>query len=414
MTKTLRRRFIFFAMFAVTILLLFLAATISGLTLFVFDRQSGEVLEKLVQADGTFQHMEFRDRDRPHDELPPFRRPPDMDLMRSFRFFTVNTDGQGNVIKVNIDEISSVTVEDAALYTETVLERGKDRGRLRHYKYAVKETDEGPLIIFLDISRQTSIFRTVLVVSSVIAFISWLAVLLVVVPVSGKVVRPIIANMEKQKQFITDAGHELKTPLAIIQSNNDAMTLIHGENKYNRNIRSQIHRLTELMSSLLTMAKLDEEMVMPTENVDISELANEFLPSYKDSAVNRNITFAAKVMPGIRIQTSRDSFTQLIGILLDNALKYTQEGGMIRFSLSKQGGQVVIEEENSCDPETKASDPEQLFERFYRGDGARTHSGSDSGYGIGLSIARKICENLGGTLIAEYPEEDKIRFTAKF
>ena len=413
MTKILRRRFIFFAMFAVTMLLLFLVAAISGLTLIVFDQQSDAVLDKLVQADGMFKRMEFQN-DQPHGKRPPLGPPPDMDLMRSFRFFTVHTDGQGNVVKVNIDEISSVTEDTAASYTEAVAERGKTRGKLYQYKYAVKETEEGPLIIFLDISRQTSIFRTVLTVSSCIALISWLAVLAVVVPVSGKVVRPIIANMEKQKQFITDAGHELKTPLAIIQSNNDAMTLIHGENKYNTNIRTQTHRLNELMSNLLAMAKLDEEMLMPLENVDVSALTEEFLPSYKDSALNRNITFAEKVTPGIRIQTNRDAFSQLLGILLDNALKYTPEGGVISFSLSKQGSQVLIEEENNCDPEGKASDPEQLFERFYRGDGARTQPGADSGYGIGLSIARKICENFGGILKAEYPAEDRIRFTAKF
>ena len=203
----------------------------------------------------------------------------------------------------------------------------------------------------------------------------------------------------------------MKTPLAIIQSNNDTMALIHGENKYNVHIRTQTKRLNMLMSNLLTLAKLDEEIPLQTEAVDISLLTNELLPAYQDIALTHNLSFHVQIEPEVIIRTNKDSFRQLLALLLDNAVKYTPENGTIHLTLKKHGRHIHIVEENTCVPIRKA-DPERLFERFYRGDSARTQSGDSFGYGIGLSAARAVCENIGGSLKAEYPAGDRIRFTA--
>ena len=253
----------------------------------------------------------------------------------------------------------------------------------------------------------------VLTASVLIAVLCWLILLLIVVLLSGKVIRPVLAGMEKQKQFITNAGHEMKTPLAIIQSNNDTMALIHGENKYNVHIRAKTRRLNVLMSNLLTLAKLDEEIPLPTEHVNISEIAGELLPVYREDALTRNLRFDVQIEPDICMQTHRDSFRQMLTILLDNALKYTPDGGHMSLTLKREGRHSCLIAENTCDP-TLEPDPERLFERFYRGDAARTQSRESSGYGIGLSAARAICENFGGTLKAEYPSSESIRFTAQF
>ncbi len=230
---------------------------------------------------------------------------------------------------------------------------------------------------------------------------------------SGRVVRPIAAGMEKQKRFITNAGHELKTPLAIILSNNDASTLIHGETKYSKNIRLQTLRLNALMTNLLTLARLDEDGKLPTEAVDISEAVCGMLSSYETSLSEKQITLSASVQPRVFMQVHRDTFMQMISILLDNAAKYTPEGGTILFSLTAEGSHVRIVEENTC-ADLPPLDTERLFERFYRGDTARTQSSASSGFGIGLSAARAIAETFGGKLTAEYPEAGKIRFTARF
>ena len=201
--------------------------------------------------------------------------------------------------------------------------------------------------------------------------------------------------------------------LARIQSNNDTMALIHGENKYNVHIRNQTKRLNGLMSNLLTLARLDEETTLPTEKLNISELANELLPVYREEALLRELCFDAHIEQNIIISTNADSFRQMLTILLDNALKYTSEKGRISLSMVKNGKHIQLVTENSCDTSLEPK-PERLFERFYRGDFARTQANESSGYGIGLSAARAICENFGGELWAEYPDSKTIRFTAKF
>ena len=403
MMKTLRRKFVIFAMSAVTILLLVLVGAINGFNWMILEGQSDSVLHTLVNADGRFMQMDFHNQ-------PPLAPPLNMDIMKSTRFFIVRTDNDGMVLDVNIDQISSVSAEKAESYAAQV--KG-NTGRIDGYKYEVKSIGSDRLIFFMDTSSQRNTFIMVLVSSSVIALGCWLGILLFAILVSGKIVRPIIAGMEKQKQFITNAGHELKTPLAIIQSNNDAMALIHGENKYNSNIRTQTKRLDMLMTNLLTLSKLDEEMKLPTESVNISELITETLPAYEDAAASRQISLLTNILPGIHMQIHKDTFMQMITVLLDNAVKYTPDGGAILFSLTYENNRILIIEENTCEL-THNKNPERLFERFYRGDDARTQDAGASGYGIGLSAARAIAETFGGKLIAEYPTAGKIRFTARF
>lgn len=406
MTKTLKRRFIIFTMAAVTCLLVFIVLAINGLNWLMLEHQSDMVLETLVDADGAFNKMDF-------DRSPPFSRPLDMDRMRSSRFFIVRSDASGSIVDVNTDQISSIDQETAKTYALKVLETGKESGRVEEYKYAVKQMGSHQLTFFMDTSGQSESFYMVLFASCAIAALCWMTLLIIVILLSGKVIRPVLAGMDKQKQFITNAGHEMKTPLAIIQSNNDTMALIHGENKYNVHIRNQTKRLNVLMSNLLTLAKLDEEIPLPTEQVNISEITNELLPVYKEDAQARNLRFNVQIEPDIVIQTNKDSFRQMLTILLDNALKYTPDSGYVSLSLTRDGRHIQLIEENTCDP-TLEPDPERLFERFYRGDIARTQKKESSGYGIGLSAARAICENFGGKLTAEYPSTESIRFTARF
>lgn len=404
MTKLLKRRFIIFTMMAVTGLLVFIVLAMDGLNWVMLERQSDSVLETIVRSDGAFHKMDF---DRP----PPFVPPLDMDRMRSSRFFIVKSDADGNVIDVNTDQISSIDNETAKAYAVAVWESGKKSGHVDRYKFAVKQIGPDRLTFFMDISEQRANFHMVIWVSGVIAVVCWLLLLGIVILLSGRVIRPVLAGIEKQKQFITNAGHEMKTPLAIIQSNNDTMSLIHGENKYNVHIRTQTRRLNVLMSDLLTLAKLDEEIPLPTEAVNVSEAANELLPAYQDAALTRSLSLRAQIEPDVVIQTNKESLRQLLTLLLDNAVRYTPENGTIHLSLKKCGRHIRIVEENTCSA-LREADPERLFERFYRGDSARTQERDSFGYGIGLSAARAVCENFGGKLTAEYPSADRIRFTA--
>ncbi len=404
MMKTLRKRFIIFAMTAVTLLLLFLIGAINCMNGIILERQSELLLDALTRSDERLGRFDL-------DRKPPIAPTIDLDVLHSARFFTVRYGRNGEVLDVDIEHISSVDETRARELADKASELGSERGRIGGYRYAVKRVEGDRMIFFMDDSMQSMSFFRILLVSCGIAAICWLSVLIFVIILSKNVVRPIIAGMEKQKQFITNAGHELKTPLAIIRSNNDAMSLIHGENKYNRNIRSQTVRLNTLMSDMLTLARLDESVGFELETVELSELAEEHIRVYRDAALERGLELKVEISPRLTVKTSPDGFRRLITLILDNALKYTSDGGSISITLTKQGGHILFVEENDCSSE-HTPDPERLFERFYRGDSARTQSDT-SGYGIGLSAAREICEKLGGKLSAQYISDTRIRFTAK-
>lgn len=402
MKKTLRKKFILFAMSAVTVLLVVLIGAINILNWVILDRQSDAVLHSLSDVEGKFGQMDRKNKG-------PFLPDMDMDTIQSARFFTVRLDDTGRVLDVNIDQISSVTKEQAEAYAGELQDSS---GKLDGYKYQVRQMGPDRLVFFMDTSSQIRNFLMVLTVSTAIGLLCWILILPFVILLSGRVVRPVLAGMEKQKQFITNAGHELKTPLAIIQTNNDASTLIYGENKYSKNIRQQTQRLNGLMTNLLTLAKLDEEGKLPTEPVNVSELIQTALPAYEDLSQQKGVGFVTDIAPNIWMQVHADTFSQMIFVLLDNAVKYTPGNGDIRLTLSREGEHILLWEENTCETSPDV-DPERLFERFYRGDSARTQDGH-GGYGIGLSAARAIVEAFGGVLRASYPDRGHIRFLARF
>ena len=406
MKKTLRKKFIIFTMTTVTLLLVLLIGAINLSSWHMLDSQSDAVLDMLVSSNGMPKQMHFK-------APPPFSPRLNMDMMQATRFFTVRISEDGKILKADINRISSIDESKAISFAKTVIESEKEEGSLSGYKFKRAATKGGSIIFFMDTSAQSNTILTVLLASCTIALLSWLVIFIFVILLSGKVVRPILANIEKQKQFITNAGHELKTPLAIIQTNNDAMSLVCGENKYTSNIRAQTHRLDSLMHNLLTLARLDEEAKFPTQAVDISSLTESAVAPYALLAAKKDITFTSDVASAVTLVTNRDMFSQLVSSLLDNAVKYTNEGGVITLSLTREGKNILLVEENSCAKKIDVP-PERLFERFYRGDSARTQEETSKGYGIGLSAARAICEALGGKLTASYPQDDTIRFTAKF
>ncbi len=405
MKNTLRKKFVFFAMGTVTVLLAVLIGAINISSWCILDRQSDDILHML--ADGNDKLLQKEDgRDR-----GPFQPLLDMDTLRAARFFMVCTDAAGQVQSVNIDQISSVTTEEATHYAGRVTQ---DAGRVDTFKYEVRYLGQDRLIFFMDISGQIQTFFMVLSLSCAIACICWMLVLAFVFLLSGRVVRPILAGMEKQKQFITNAGHELKTPLSIIQSNNDAATLLYGENKYSKNIRLQSQRLNGLMNDLLTLARLDEGAPLPRESVSLGPLIQGVLPAYEASFAQKGICLFVSLGEGVTVQAHADTLSRMFSLLLDNAVRYTPQGGTARLTVHRMGEHAEVLAENTCDaPQEK--DPERLFERFYRGDSARTQGeGATAGYGIGLSAARAMAEAFGATLRAAYTEEGMIRFTVRF
>lgn len=412
MVKTLQKKFIVTAMAAVSVLLVVLIGGINIANCWINRNQTNQRLEMLTETEGHFIKQK-----KPFGQGNLFNRPIDEDTAMSLRFFVVRLSNEGQTVYTDVSRIISVDREEAERLAIQVFQKGKKSGWISGFQYQASIVDRlnqaagsEHMIVFLDISNQFQSLCMVLVLSVGIAAVCWLLMLSLVVILSRRAIRPIAQNIQKQKQFVTDAGHEIKTPLAVIQANIDAMELINGENKWSRNIRSQTVRLGGLMQNLLTLAKMEETgQELPMEELLISELLEESLQPFYESAALRGILIETEVRPRVCICANREYMQRLFSILFDNAVKYTNAGGTITVSLKKQD-KMLLEVKNTCEKLPK-QDADKLFDRFCRGDSARTQK--SGGYGIGLSAAQAIVTAQRGEIAARYEGEHLIVFTVK-
>lgn len=414
MQKTLQKKFVITAMAAISVLLLILLGAINGLNFWQTDR----LLETLTRQAAAAPRSEpgmlpFPDMSGKREPGDFFSPPVTEDHAMSARYFCVWFDREGSVARTDIGRISSVSGEEAKEYAEKIYEQGKESGRLNRFEYRrmPARDRQGELLLFLDTSAQRYALLLVLALSAGIGILCWFGMLLLVILLSNKAILPIARNLEKQKQFVTDAGHEIKTPLAIIMANTEAMELCGGETKWSRNIKAQTARLGGLMQNLLVLARLDEGVgELPASDFSMSRLLEEALPTFCESAALKNVMIEAKIGQGIELHSNRENLLRLVSILLDNAVKYVPKGGEIAVTLKRQGRETLLQVENDCE-ELPVDEPEKLFDRFYRGDSARTQK--SGGYGIGLSAAQAIVENCKGEIRAEYRGDSRIVFTVR-
>ena len=339
-----------------------------------------------------------------------FRRRMSPDDVMAVRYFLVNYNAENAVESTDTANIYSVTDEEAQEYGLRAARRAKGSGILGNFFYYIVERDGGRTAAFIDVSSQISAVLSVVVISLVIAAAAWVLMFIFVSVLSRRAIAPIAENIVRQKQFVTNAGHELKTPLAIIMTNTEALELFNGESKWTRNIKAQTKRLSGLMQNLLTLSKMDEaDLKLPMQYFDLGELIKEAAAPFEVPAHEKKLEFIIET-PQIKVNANRDTIGQLIGILLDNAVKYTPEGGEISMTAFSEGGSVILRQQNSVNPEDIEENPERLFDRFYRRDEARTQK--KGGYGIGLSAARAIASANHAEISVGYVEQN-IVFTVK-
>lgn len=304
--------------------------------------------------------------------------------------------------------------QGAVQYAQEAAASGENTGREGRFKYRIapSRAGRGSLAVFLDVSEDTRSMLTVAVLSLLAGAGCWLAAFLAVMLLSKRAISPIAESMARQKQFITDAGHEIKTPLAIIRANADALELHEGESRWSRNIRSQTERLDSLTKRLLALARLDEGGASGPEEteLELSKLIEDTAAQFAEPAEAAGLELKTEIEPGLKLRGVPETVTELAGILLDNAVKYSAPGSVISLRLVREGGRSVLSVRNRC--EERPREPERLFDRFYRGDAARTQS--SGGSGLGLAIARALAENLHGSLSVETPGETDLEFVARF
>ena len=400
MIKSLQKRFVFTAMAAVTILLLVLLGVINAVNAWSSAKQTDALLHFLSESETK----------RPLDRRGGLFAPPfDEDTKISNVYFTVRADASGKVTRVDSRRIATITEEEARAYGTAALQSGKTEGRIDRFRYRVTAADGKTVCIFLDVTEQGYTILRVAALSLLVGLACWGMMLLLIILLSKKAIRPIAENMERQKQFVTDAGHELKTPVAIILANTDALELHMGETKWSRNIREQTARLTRLMQNLLTLARL-EEAKTPTDLAEFSltELTMEMAEMFREPMEQRGLRIETELAEGVTVYASREQIVRLLSILLDNAARYADENTTVHFSLTGSDRAATVKVQNKCSTLPSCA-PEKLFDRFFRGDASRT----GGGYGIGLSAARAIAGQNGGSIGAEYIGEASICFTVK-
>lgn len=408
MIRTLQKKFVITAMIAITALLLFLLGVINIANVIGMSNEANRTMQIILNNE--------------NGKEPPMQRPPapqggpknEYDTLMSSNYFIARFDASGQMIYLDVSRTSAVSESQAKTLAESVYQGSNQHGETAQFRYLIANSRifPGVTIIFLDVSEERFSCIWMLLLSCAAGIVCWGVMLLFVILLSKKAIRPIAQTIEKQKQFVTDAGHEIKTPLAIIQSNTEAMELYQGETKWSKRIKEQTTRLSDLMNDLLLLAKMDEGILVRNETTFcISEVLNQTIVSFETQIQRKDIRLTAAVSENLMVSADWSQIAHLFTILLDNAVKYTESGGQIRISLEKPSKQTVLQIENTCDCLPGVA-PQKLFDRFYRADDARTQK--TGGYGIGLSIARSIAEANKLSLTASYLDTQTIRFTVLF
>ena len=415
MVNKLRKKFVITAMLSLLVILVIMIAVINIVNISQIVRDADNHLAILTTNNGLFPGMQNgggggmlpprQDKPSGFDRLNNMRS---MEMPFQTRYFWARFDTSGNITEVDTSHIASVTEDEATAAAAEIFATGKEKGFYDTFRYKLGSNSDGTkILVFSDLSASLINVYRLLLQSLLIGLFTLIAMFVLVFLFSGKAVAPAVESMEKQKRFITDAGHELKTPLAIISANIDVLELESGKSEWTDSIRNQIKRMNSLVKNLLTLSRMDEErMHVVYTDFDMSSTVKETATSFEAIAESSSKNYMMNIEEGIHITGDKNAINQLTSLLLDNAMKYSDEKGSINVILSK-GKNITLEVSNTTDY-MPAGNLDRLFDRFYRADTSRSRE--KGGYGIGLSVARAIAQSHGGDIQALKDGDRIIRF----
>ena len=327
------------------------------------------------------------------------------------RFFSVTMDDSGNITKTDIDKIAAVDDEKAGEYALAIYDNGNECGFCDNYRYIKGTSSDGNgLYIFLDCTKSLNQFHEFLRASILISVSGLAVVSLLVIIFSGVVMKPFAELHQKQKQFITDANHELKTPLTVINASCEILEYNTGENEWTDAIKEQVGHLTELTNKLVFLSRMDEDnKKYIITDFSLSEVAEEAVRPFYSVAKADGKSLECNIEPNLSCHGDMGMIKELFSLLLDNAIKYSDAEGNIKLSVTANGktGKIVVS--NTTDGVPKGN-LDVLFERFYRLDKSR--NSNTGGHGVGLSVAKSIVTLHKGKITAFSPDGRNIVFTA--
>lgn len=459
MARRLRRKFILATMLAVSIVLAGIIAAINVANWLNVVDQAERRLDLIAAHNGSLPQP-GQDTAAPAEAAASGNAPDGPGKLSpetpfETRFFTVTLDADGTVVDTDTSHIAAVDADQAASWAKALAKAGSQEGFQDSYRYravqgdastanedsasaadagtaggagtaadagtvadetadgsqtgsdaadaADKETAEAgtALYVFLDCSRDLDTFRTFLVASTGVSAIGWLLVLALTMGLARVAVRPIAESYEKQKRFITDASHEIKTPLSIIDASCEVVELTSGASEWTASIHTQVERLSALTERLVLLARMDEGAALDLASIDLSETVAAAAEPYRAVALAAGRALAVNIEPHLAAHADAAAIGQATELLLDNAMRYASPGSTIELTLTAAGRHRRISVRNRCD-EVPTGDLDRLFERFYRADEAR--SSATGGSGIGLSAVRAIAEAHRGRARIETPD----------
>lgn len=405
MFKQLQKSFVKSAMLSFTAVLLVVLVAVNVVNYRQTVDQVDRLGTMLVNNDGTFPDAPVGGM--APKEHPEHGTPKGMEFRKDDQMAT-----RYAVVRVANDTIQSVDRTHLVSLDETALKElglriaqgTSTKGWEGSLRYQVAKTDAETMVVLVDANRETQQVSRLMMVTGAV-FILCLAVVYVLVRlVSKRAIRPFVENVERQQQFIANASHEIKTPLAVLSANTDLLVMMGTEAKFVDSNKRQIKRLNSLVEQMLILSRYDEgEAAMAKEEVDLvavtKAIVEEILPVLNEKGLQVEFTGDTQTI----VTTNKSAITELIRILLDNAMKYTVGEPVI--TVEAKRNQLAIG--NETEPMTKEQ-VSQIFDRFYRVDSSRNRT--TGGSGLGLSIAQKIAETNQLRLTAELIDSHHIRF----
>lgn len=407
MLRRIRWRFIGASMLAFFLVISLIAGLVNIVNYVVVTKRVDETIDSIIEYEVNGR------RDMRRDLLPvePFRGLPDEEANYMTRFFIVAVDSENLIIATSMEYVASITEAEAVAYTNEAMSQDSSRGYLDGYRYSKMKYDDATVIVFLNSSREVQYMNTLLYLTLAVSGGSLILVFILVLLLSGKVIKPMEQNIELQKRFITDASHELKTPLTSISTSLDVLEMEHGSDEWTDNIRSQVGRMKGLVGEMVTLSRLDE--VKPAqikENIDLSGAAWEIIEVYMPQAKAQSKIIKTDIEDNVIISGDKNSVQQMLSVLIDNAVKYSDGREPVMISLKKNRNKAKLVIYNSCNYD-KVPDTDRLFDRFYRPDESRNQS--TGGNGIGLAIAKSAAESHGGRISASCPDGKSMTITVE-
>lgn len=333
------------------------------------------------------------------------------ETQHSTRYFVTFLENGNNIKNIDINHISSINEQDATEMTNKVLSMRSNTGYLNNFRYYINQ--EHSMIVFVDANMQINNLNSFIQESLLIILVGILITFILTSIFSTKALGPLAETYEKQKDFITNAGHDIKTPLAIIRADTEVLEMQLGEdNEWLISIKNQTKRLDTLIKTLLGLARIDKtgKQKLELEEFSINELINEEVNDIKILA-KEGCTFNIEEDAQLKIKADKSCIRQVLTILLDNATKYAPENDVINIAIKKQGKLKKIDMSNTYVGDSNVN-PNKFFDRFYREDQSRNTK--RGGHGIGLSMAKSLIETNKGRIYSTIDSNSKIHFIITF